>query len=389
MAIKPIISTPKGNAGMTLVSSRNDDSTVSLPDMGFDFMYNSSKVRIIYTSGNTWVGFGSSSEHITINRKDTSANSIYYKHEIENGTKSFRIRFEGNSYYGSWGSNDLIWEISIYETGVFTLIIEKMPNNGTNSFVNSGIGTQSLSIEANKSYVFVPGGNDGKNFSIVEGSYFPHKEKFLIVDNEEIKNYQTIGGVSSWVKIADLPITEELLINFGNDSLPASTEGLIDDSPMVYYYTDNLDVIENTDDYKLNLNATATSLPKIIRQEEDFLIHTGKEISNITLDISTNRKDSSGNNVNTNGKVRLLLSTDEGTIWLTYNIISGAFEELDIEDMDAFLSNGIDPTKLSVINYNILNGLIEQNRKLSFAYVLEKPTFQDVCKLKKLKIFYA
>ena len=35
MAIKPIMALPKGNAGMTILSLNNDDSTVSFPDMGF------------------------------------------------------------------------------------------------------------------------------------------------------------------------------------------------------------------------------------------------------------------------------------------------------------------------------------------------------------------
>ena len=81
MAIKPIVALPKGNAGMTLISSRNDDSTVSFPDIGFDFKYNGSPVRIIYSTGNTWIGFGTASEHLTINRKDTSVNNLYYKKE--------------------------------------------------------------------------------------------------------------------------------------------------------------------------------------------------------------------------------------------------------------------------------------------------------------------
>lgn len=389
MAIKPIVALPKGNAGMTLISSRNDDSTVSFPDLGFDFKYNGSPVRIIYSNGNTWIGFGTASEHLTINRKDTSVNNLYYKYEVENQTKLFRIRFEGNSYYGSWGSNDLIWEISLYETGVFTLIIENMPNNGTNNFINPGIGTQPLTLEVGKSYVFEPGDSDGKKFSIVEGSYFPHIDKFLIVDDEGVKTLQLVEEVSTWVKVADLPVTQELLLEYGCDALPATLDGLIGDAPTVYYYTDNQDAIEAKENYEFEILMTATSLPKVIIQREDFLIHTSKVINKIELDISLDKRDSIGNLISTDSEVRLAISVDEGLTWLTFNMENSLFEEIDINNIAEFLSNGMNPQNLSTIDYSALNQLIETNRKIRFAYLLEKPTFDDVCKLKKLKIFYS
>lgn len=389
MAIKPIVALPKGNVGMTLISSRNDDSTVSFPDLGFDFKYNGSPVRIIYSSGNTWIGFGTASEHLTINRKDTSVNNLYYKYEVENQTKLFRIRFEGNSYYGSWGSNDLIWELSLYETGVFTLVIEKMPNNGTNNFINPGIGTQPITLEVGKSYVFEPGDSDGKRFSLVEGSYFPHIDKFLIVDDEGVKTLQLVEAVSTWVKVADLPVTQELLLQHGCDILPATLHGLIGDAPTVYYYTDNQDAIDVKDGYEFQILMTATSLPKVIIQREDFLIHTSKIINKIGLDISIDKRDSSGNLINTHGEVRLAISVDEGLTWLIFNMEISLFEEIDINNIAEFLSIGMSPQNLSTIDYSALNHLIETNRKIRFAYLLDKPTFDDVCKLKKLKIFYS
>lgn len=389
MAIKPIVALPKGNAGMTVISSSNDDSTVSLPDMGFDFMYNGSPVRIIYSSGNTWIGFGTASEHLTINRKDTSVNKLYYKQEEENQTKLFRIRFEGNSSWSSWGSNDLIWELSLYETGVITLIIEKMPNNGTNNFVNPGIGTQALTLVVGKSYVFTPGDSDGKRFNLEEGSYFPHIEKFLIVDDEGIKAFQVVEEIPTWIKVADLPITQELLLEYGCDMLQATLEGLIGDTPSVYYYTDNQDAIDAGNSYEFEISITSTSLPKVIIQREDFLIHTNKIINKIVLDTSLDKRDNSGNIISTSGKARLAISIDEGITWLTFNMDTGLFEGIDINNITEFLSDGMNPQNLSTVDYSTLNQLIEPNRKIRFAYLLEKPTFDDICKLKKLKIFYS
>ncbi|MCM8710839.1 hypothetical protein M2651_07335 [Clostridium sp. SYSU_GA19001] len=378
------ISLPKGNAGMTLYGTRNDDSTVTLPDIGFNFNYNGSAIRQLYTSGNTWVGFGASSEHLCINRRDASYNNLYYDSEVEYSTKLFRIRFEGNSSYSSWGSNDLIWELSIFETGVIRLVVEKIPNNGTNSFVNPNVGTQSLALGAGKSYIFTPADLSGKNYTVQEGSYIPCITKFLMVDSDGVKNYQG----STWTKIGDLPLTEEMFKTYGVDILPASMAGLSGTSPALYIYTDNPDIKANKNSNRFFIEKTVTSKPKVIIQNYDFNIHDGKTINKLEAIVQYTKKDSNLNDVTTNGKIRIALSVDSGLSWLTYNINASSFESIDITDSAAFLANGINPTILTSLDYAALNAMIAQDRKLRFAYILDKPTLNDVCKLRKIKILY-
>lgn len=109
MGLLSALRAPKGNTGMTLFGSNNDDSTVTLPDIGFDFFYNGVNCRTaIYTSGNSWVGLGRSSENLQINRRDASYNKLFYLKETDNGKGVFRILWEGNSSYSSWGSNNLV-----------------------------------------------------------------------------------------------------------------------------------------------------------------------------------------------------------------------------------------------------------------------------------------
>lgn len=378
------MSLPKGNAGMTLYGTRNDDSTVTLPDIGFNFNYNGLAIRQLYTSGNTWVGFGGASEHLCINRRDASYNNLYYASEVEYSTKLFRIRFEGNSYYGSWGSNDLIWELSVFETGVIRLVIEKIPNNGINSFNNPGIGTQTLVLSQGKSYIFTPADLSGKNYTVQEGSYIPCITKFLMVDSEGVKNYQG----STWTKIGDLPLTEEMFKTYGVDTLPASMAGLSGTSPALYIYTDNPDVKANKNSNRFFIEKTVTSKPKVIIQNYDFNIHDGKSINKLEAIVQYTKKDSNLNDVTTNGKIRIALSVDSGLSWLTYNINTSSFESIDITDSATFFANGINPTILTSLDYAALNAMIAQDRKLRFAYILDKPTLNDVCKLRKIKILY-
>jgi hypothetical protein len=378
------VSTPKGNSGMTLYGTRNDDSTVTLPDIGFNFNYNGSAIRQLYTSGNTWIGFGTGSEHLCINRRDASYNNLYYSSEVEYSTKLFRIRFEGNSYYSSWGNNDLIWEFSVFETGVMRLVVEKIPNNGSNSFANPGVGTQSLALAQGKSYIFTPADATGKNYAIQEGSYIPCITKFLMVDSEGVKNYQN----PTWVKIGDLPLTEEMFKTFGVDTLPVSMTGLIGNSPALYVYTDNPDIKADKNNNRFYIEKTVTSKQKVIVQNYDFTIHEGKTIKVLEALVQYTKKDASLNDVTTNGKIRIALSIDSGVTWLTYNINTALFEAIDISDNAAFLTNGLNPTVLTTIDYAALNTLVGQGRKIRFAYIFEKPTLGDVCKMKKMRIFY-
>lgn len=378
-------SLPKGSVGMTLFGTHNDDSTVVLPDIGFNFNYNGAVIRQLNTSGNTWIGFGTATEHLCINRRDASYNNLYYSSELEYSTKLFRVRFEGNSSYGSWGSNDLIWELSLYETGVMRLVVEKTPNNGTNSFINPGVGTQTLALVQGKSYIFIPADSTGKNYLVQEGSYIPCITKFLMVDSEGVKNYQ--GTV--WSKIGDLPLTEEMFKTYGVDILPVSMTGLIGNAPAVYIYTDNPDVKGNKNANRFYIEKTVTSKPKTIIQDYDFTILNGKVINKLEAMVQYTKKDASLNDISTNGKIRIALSADSGASWLTFNINSAKFESISISDSVAFLSSGINPTLLTSIDYTALNALINPNKKLRFAYILEKPTLGDICKLKKMKIFYA
>lgn len=389
MGVRPLMANPKGSSGMTLYGTRNDDSTITLPDMGFDFMYNGDLIRTIYANGNSWIGIGSSSEHIKINRRDTSYNSLYHSKEIENGYKLFRIRFEGNDVWNGWGSNNLVWEVSFYETGVIQIVIEKTPSTGTDSFVNPGIGTQSITLETGKSYVLISDSKDGKNYKIFEGSYFPDNNRFLVLDEEGIKNFQEVEGVPKWVKISDLPITEEILLSYGNDFLPPSLEGIVGDTPKIYYYTDNLDIVERPEEYRIKIGLITTSLPKVIEQREDFLIPQGKVVSNIVAEISTDVVNNSGVATKTNGKIRMAFSLDEGATYLTFDVNLLDYKLINIGNPLEFLNEGINPENLNVINYERLNELIESDRMIRFAYILEKPTLSDVCKIKRLKIFYS
>ena len=232
MAVIPQYTLPKGNQGMTLFGTRNDDSTVTLPTLEFSFLYNNTSVNTIFSSGNSWIGLGAGTEHISINRRDASYNNLFYANEMEYGLKVFRMRFEGNSSYSSWGSNDLIWEFSVFEDGVMRLVIEKTPNNASDNFNNPGGTALAVRFETGKSYIFTSQNENGTNFIVEEGTYLPCQSKFLLIDEEGVKSYLQTEELSSWSKVADEPITEAMFIEYGVDVLPNNLTGLLGEATL-------------------------------------------------------------------------------------------------------------------------------------------------------------
>ena len=374
MAVVPEYTLPKGNQGMTLIGTSNDDSTITFPTLEFSFLYNNASVNTIFSSGNSWIGIGAGSEHISINRSDTSYNNLFYANETEYGLKVFRIRFEGNSYYRSWGSNDLIWEFSVFEDGVMRLVIEKTPNTASDYFSNPGGAALSVRFETGKSYIFTSQNENGTNYIIEEGTYLPCQSKFLFVDEEGVKSYVQTEELSAWSKVADPPVTETMFIEHGVDILPNDLTGLLNQATLCYF-TDNPSVVTDMENYTLEVKQVVTSKPKVIIQKESFQIVQSRQIRAIEVVTSE-----------VGGKIGIAISLDNGVSYSTFSKDTSTFVPINITNVEEFLLNGMRAGDLVDMDYEVLNQMVGET--LSFAYVLEKPTLNDVCKLKAVKIRY-
>lgn len=374
MSVNPQYTLPKGNQGMTLFGTRNDDSTVTLPTLEFSFLYNNTSVNTIFSSGNSWIGLGAGTEHISINRRDASYNNLFYANEMEYGLKVFRMRFEGNSSYSSWGSNDLIWEFSVFEDGVMRLVVEKTPNNASDNFNNPGGTAFAVRFETGKSYIFTSQNENGTNFIVEEGTYLPCQSKFLFIDEEGVKSYLQTEELSAWSKVADEPMTEAMFIEYGVDVLPNDLTGLLSQATLCYF-TDNPSIVTDIEYYTLEVKEVVTSKPKVVIQKESFQIAQNRNID--VIEVVTSE---------TGGRIRIAVSVDNGVSYKTFSRETSSFVPINIDDVEGFLLNGIRASELIELDYDMLNQMVGET--LSFAYVLEKPTLNDICKLKAVKIRY-
>ncbi|WP_373845534.1 hypothetical protein [Clostridium sp.] len=116
--------------------------------------------------------------------------------------------------YSTWGTLNLVWELILFNDSAMVLVIELIPNTGTNSFVNPTLGTTTLTLENNKSYAFIPGQEQGKAYTVQEGSYIQPNIKYLMVDGNDIKHWDISS--SSYVKISELPLTADKFQSTGS-----------------------------------------------------------------------------------------------------------------------------------------------------------------------------
>ena len=134
------------NTTIGMVTLRNnstqDDGTDSVSGVDW-FTFNGVVASTIYVNGNSWVGFGSSSEHLKVCRTD--GKMLYlYRQEGTVGSKRFlKLRWEGYSYWNSTASiYALKWELFLFDDGGMYLNIIDVPDS------SGDLGTSSLTYGA-------------------------------------------------------------------------------------------------------------------------------------------------------------------------------------------------------------------------------------------------
>ena len=120
-------------------NSGNDDNTDTVASGITWFYFNGVQVTNLYVSGNSWIGFGVSSEQLKVNRRDAK---VYYEY-TETGTvganKFFKLRWCGDSIYNQTAdSYAQQYDVFLFDNGQIYLNWFKVPTSnfdGTNALV--------------------------------------------------------------------------------------------------------------------------------------------------------------------------------------------------------------------------------------------------------------
>lgn len=149
--------------GMTVLrnNSANDDSVDTVAGVDW-FTFNNVVASNLYVSGNSFIGFGSNSEHLKVCRRDAKVYYLYRQEGAIGATKFLKIRWEGYAQYNQTGSSyALKWEAFLFDDGGIYLNLFQVPSVsgylGTNALVcGSNTYTFTVTLSTPVAYSFLP-----------------------------------------------------------------------------------------------------------------------------------------------------------------------------------------------------------------------------------------
>lgn len=230
--------------GMTKISDVKDDDTILCAGAAW-FKYNGVACNNIYISGNSWVGFGASAEHLKICRRDAKVYTLWRQEFTYGGKSALKFRWDGYSRYNSTSSGyKLTWELFLFEDNTFFVYVINNPNEGTNGFDTlGGSGEFTLVAGQNSVTCYCDNPDEGKAFRVVKEKY-PDKP---VMPDEVIK--YLIGDVNGnlyTIVNAHLSLLEkkeslsENFLTYGMDTVPQGAALLEIDNPKILYWKNKL-----------------------------------------------------------------------------------------------------------------------------------------------------
>lgn len=234
-----------GTTNMTVLRnhSRNDDGTTTYAT-GIDwFKFNNVVVSNIYSSGNSWLGFGTSAEQLRVNRRDCAVWDEFSETGTIGHCRFYKFTWKGTSAYSSSyesvDSYQQYFDVFLFDTGQILLRFFKVPTSsfdGTKQLV-CGSETVNYSVTAGTpvGYTFTPSdASAGTGWSV--GTDRPVTGYFKTSGNAilTLSNY-VAGGGDSLFWIADVPENTSLnlytKVNSGSWKQVRSNGGVIADLP--------------------------------------------------------------------------------------------------------------------------------------------------------------
>lgn len=296
-SIQEILSAGTTNMTVLRNNSKQDDGTDTVTGVPW-FTYNGTVASTIYASGNSFIGFGNSVEHLKVNRIDGALWYLYREEGTLYGHYKFlKIRWKGYSRYNQTSSGyALEYDVILWDTGDISLHMISIPaayNNGTYSLVAGS--TYGYTVSTNSPDVTFTKTESGFNVqNNLINLMIPFR--YLVRDNS---NYYTIMNDNlSSITVATL--SSDIFENFGTVNIPPASllENL--DNPEILCWTKS----ESTQLTKGLILTATPPLPQIVYYEPQTLTnHTS--IDKIECIASAD--------------VLLSISTDDGQTWKYYN----------------------------------------------------------------------
>lgn len=259
-------------SGMSTLATNNDDGTYSISNT-MNFVFNGTAVSTIYVSSNNWYGFGSSSEHLKIMRRDGYASYIYYqKGSLREGLDFLKIRYSGYTVYNSkTTSNRLIYEVFLLSNNDIFINLIQTPtssNTGTSSLL-CGSNTTSLSLVdstgsgGGKKVTLLANGESGTAYTVEYRTYQePNVDTECYLLRLEDIYYTIVDGVLT--PLEETELTPSVFLKYGFSEVPTGELFVTLQNPHLYFWR------SDTTRKEFIANLIAEPFPQIITATADL-----------------------------------------------------------------------------------------------------------------------
>lgn len=219
------------NATQLREYSKQDDGTDTVTGVDW-FSYNGTVCNNIYANGNGWIGFGTSNEHLKVNRRDQVMWNLWREEGTVSNIRFLRIRWRGYTVYNSTSASALlIFDVILLETGDIVLYIADVPtDNYTGTFTLGDLTYEKPT--ADRRYVTF--------YLQADGSYVANYAPIdLSVKKYLVRNGSTIYTVTDGALVEVTgTLNADLFINSGIDTIPDGALLMTLSAPEVLCWTD-------------------------------------------------------------------------------------------------------------------------------------------------------
>lgn len=290
------------HATVIINNEAHDDDAVAVD--GADWLtFNNAAVAQIYCSGNSWLGFGSNSEHLRVNRRDAKMYNLWREEGTLYGYYHFiRIRWNGYTYHGTTADDYRItFDVVLFDTGDIYLHMVDIPtsyNDGTNELSAGTAYSYTYSSESpNVSFYKQEDGS----FTVVNEEIQiqpPFDRKYLIKDSETGNLYNITDRTLVQIPVSE--VTANVFRQYGMDEISDSALLLGIHKPVILYWQDS--------DMELPEKKVVV---KAVPPEQNIMTEIDLSDESIT--------GITGVNIEVSGEPVFSCSFDDGSTWSVHN----------------------------------------------------------------------
>jgi len=340
----------------TLLSSSNDDGTVTISNTPSWLKFNGVTPTAMYVSGNSWFGVTGSSEQIRFNRRDTK---IYYLYGEEGKLYDYysfyKLRWRGYSAYNkSTSSYFQEWEVIFFSTGDIMIRAVSIPSSnydGTFNIVASETYSYTKPTSASPYVSFYSQDDNNSKFTVAYELInidMPFHRRWLVEDEGAF--YNVADSELNQLEITEL--TAQAFLDYGNEEPPKGELLLSLTAPIIHHWNDSNSEEFNTPiQPEINAVLTATPYTQLLEVHVDMSHESITGISGVTAEYE--------------GDVLVMHSLDDGTNY-SEPISMADFLSLDFAEVFA----GLPEDKILYIRFSICAEASLTNVQFTFTNTL-------------------